>query len=120
MKYALLLCVLIAFVNSKLPKLGIKSFLESIKSDYDEDQTGPFCWQATSKDACTAISLTKKGDQCCWATDRSKSEPESECAYFPKPIKDYKDLINNKQYNPFFKEYMDFLKMNLKKLLPIP
>ena len=48
MKYALLLCVLIAFANSKLPKLGIKSFLESIK--LEEDEVG--CIYSESKDTC--------------------------------------------------------------------
>ena len=100
MKYALLLCILIAFVNSKLPKLGIKSFLESIKSVVDEDQDGPFCSVAKSKDACIAISLTKKDEQCCWETYRAHGEPKSSCRSSPKPSKDFQDLVNNKQYIP--------------------
>lgn len=108
MKYALLLCVLIAFVNSKLPKLGIKSFLESIKSDYDEDQNGPSCRGVESKDACTAISLTNKGEQCCWETNRAGDEPKSSCDTFPKPSKDLQDLVNNKQFSPLYKEFAGF------------
>ena len=108
MKYALLLCVLIAFSNSKLPKLGIKSFLESIKSDYDEDQNGPSCRGVESKDACTAISLTNKGEQCCWETNRASDEPKSSCDTFPKPSKDLQDLVNNKQFSPLYKEFAGF------------
>ena len=108
MKYALLLCVLIAFANSKLPKLGIKSFLESIKSVVDEDQDGSFCDKAESKDACTAISLTNKGEQCCWETNRARDEPESSCDTFPKPSKDVQDLVNNKQFSPLYKEFAGF------------
>ncbi len=119
MKYALLLCVLIAFVNSKLPKLGIKSFLESIKSDYDEDQNGPSCRGVESKDACTAISLTDEVDQCCWVTDRSESEPKSVCGNLPKPIKDYKDLLNNKQLNSLHKEIFGFLEKELGEMSSI-
>ena len=108
MKYALLLCVLIAFANSKLPKLGIKSFLESIKSVVDEDQDGSFCEKAESKDACTAISLTNKGEQCCWETNRASDEPKSSCDTFPKPSKDVQDLVNNKQFSPLYKEFTGF------------
>ena len=105
MKYALLLCVLIAFSNSKLPKLGIKSFLESIKSE--EDEVG--CIDSKSKDTCSTISLTYKGQQCCWFTDRSKSEPKSSCDNFPKPSKEFQDIVNSKQFNPLFKELYGFL-----------
>ena len=52
----------------------------------------------------SAISLTDKGQQCCWLTERTESEPNSYCKQLPKPIKDYKDLTNHKQFISFYKE----------------
>ena len=104
MKYALLLCFLIAFTYSKLPKLGIKSFLESIKSEEGEVE----CTDSESKDTCSTISLPDKGEQCCWFTDRSESEPKTACDNFPKPSKEFLDIVNNKQFTPAFKEIYGF------------
>ena len=104
MKYALLLCFLIAFTNSKLPKFGIKSFLESIKSEEGEVE----CTDSESKDTCSTISLPDKGEQCCWFTDRSESEPKTACDNFPKPSKEFLDIVNNKQFTPAFKEIYGF------------
>lgn len=117
--YVLLLCFLIAFANSKLPKFRFKSFLESIKSDYDDDDDhddddlDDICESGReSSSACQSIPLKYKNLQCCYITEMDGNEYDRDCEPLPNPSKDIQNIVENKQFKALYEEILRFKYVN--------
>lgn len=118
MKYTLLLCFLIAFINSKLPTESFNSLLEKENSS-DEDNLKCLAGSA-SKDICVDINLDNQNNQCCYLDASFQNETQKACYPFPKNIGDYTNVINTKQFKPLTKEVYGYIKYSFPKEVPIP
>ena len=118
MKYALLLCFLIAFVNSKFPTESFNSLLEKENSS-DEDKLKCFAG-SVSKDICVDIKLDNQNNQCCYLDTAFQNETQKECYPFPKNIGDYTKVINFKQFKPLTKEVYGYIKYSFPEEVTIP
>ena len=118
MKYILLLCFLIVFVNSKLPTESFNSLLEKENSS-DEDNLKCFAG-SVSKDICVDIKLDGQNNQCCYLDASFQNETQKACYPFPKNIGDYTNVINTKQFKPLTKEVYGYIKYSFPKEVPIP
>ena len=104
MKYFLLLCFLLALVDSKVPNQPFISFLKNSLSADEEDP----CEQASeSKDVCLAKTLDNQNTQCCYI---KMDNEENSCQPTPKPLSQISNIIKTKQFKPFVKEIYGFSK----------
>ena len=116
MKYFLLLCFLLALVDSKVPNQPFISFLKNSLSADEEDP----CEQASeSKDVCLAKTLDNQNTQCCYI---KMDNEENSCQPSPKPLSQISNIIKTKQFKPFVKEIYGFSKygMGNEKKMEIP
>ena len=116
MKYFLLLCFLLALVDSKVPNQPFISFLKNSLSADEEDP----CEQASeSKDVCLAKTLDNQNTQCCYI---KMDNEENSCQPSPKPLSQISNIIKTKQFKPFVKEIYGFSKygMGNDKKMEIP
>ena len=115
MKFALLLCFLIAFVNSKFPTQSFNSLLENSS---DEDNLK--CIAASeSKDICVDVKLDNQNNQCCYLDAAFLNQTQKVCYPLPKNIGDFTKIINFKQFKPLTKEVFGFIKYSFPEALPI-
>lgn len=117
MKYTILFCFLLSFVNlklTKIPKLNFKSLLTKSSEMYSfeeyEDEDEKKCHNAGTEDV-GRCHRAKPSDtqnyQCCIAiyTDPNGNKT-ADCELSPRPAEYIEDIIKTKQFPALIKEYV--------------
>lgn len=106
MKYTIIFCLLLAFINTLIefkPKFSVVNSL--IRNIYDSNMKDSVC-DADNKDKCKDLPNPEEDKICCYYENKVNDKiDEKGCRSYSK----YIDIIGTKEYQAFIREYFAYI-----------